>query len=83
MSAVNEFWPSSPQVMLSPKATNLVKRSLGGTDTDTVRLQLDARCCASVAVHVIVVDPTGKVEPLAGLQDVVIGDAPPATDGGL
>ena len=82
-SVVSEARPSSPYVMLSPNARNFVRRILGGAVTVTVTLQLDVRCWASVAVQVTVVAPSGNVTPLAGVHDVVIGDAPPATDGGL
>jgi len=51
--------------------------------TATVRLQLEVRCCASVAVQVTVVVPIGKVDPLVGVQTVVMGEAPPATEGEL
>jgi hypothetical protein len=51
----------------------------GGGLTVIVRLQLDVRCCASVAVHVTVVAPTGKVDPLAGVHVSVTGALPPMT----
>jgi hypothetical protein len=67
--------------MLSPKATYLVALILGGTVTVTVNVQVSVRCRASVAVHETVVGPTGKVEPLSGVQAVVTGVAPAATVG--
>ncbi len=48
----------------------------GGGVTVTVNAHESVRCLASVAVHVTVVVPTGKVEPLAGVHSVVTGGAP-------
>ena len=48
----------------------------GGGVTVTVKEHESVRCLASVAVHVTVVVPTGKLEPLAGVHSVVTGGAP-------
>jgi len=55
------FRPSSPHVMLSPNATNVVtlRRGGGGMTTVTGNVQFAVRCCASVMVQVTVVAPTG------------------------
>ena len=45
--------------------------------TLTVKEQTADRAMASLAVHVTVVDPIGKVEPDAGAQVVVTGGVPP------
>ena len=63
--------------MLSPKATKLVAVILGGTVTVTVNVHVSVRCRESVAVHVTVLGPTGKIDPIAGTQAVVTGVAPP------
>jgi len=70
--------------MLSPKARNLVRVSLGGGRTVMPNVQELARVLASVTVQVTVVDPTGKLVPLAGAQDgPVSGVEPPFTVGVL
>ena len=48
----------------------------GGDVIVTVNVHVSVRCFASVAVHVTVVVPTGKLEPLAGAHAVVTGGAP-------
>src|SRR5258708_149883 len=55
--------PSSPAVMLSPNATNLVAVSIGGASTVTVNEHASARCSTSVAVHEIVVVPMPRTVP--------------------
>jgi hypothetical protein len=52
---------------------------VGGGSTVTPNVHDPVRCRVSVAVHVTVVDPNGKSASLAGVQDVVIGGAPPIT----
>ena len=64
--------------MLSPNARILVTvRRGGGSATVAVNEQLAVRRAASVAVHVTGVEPTGKLEPLAGPQETMTGAAPP------
>jgi hypothetical protein len=71
--------------MLSPNDTNDVALSRGGgggaTVTVTVKLQESVRSCASSATHDTAVDPTGKLDPLAGEHTVETGTAPLATTG--
>jgi hypothetical protein len=62
--------------MLSPNATKRVALSLGGTVTVTVNVHESVRCRWSVAVQLTLLGPTGKVDPLAGTQEVATGDAP-------
>jgi hypothetical protein len=69
--------------MLSPNATNFVARILGGAVTVIANVHESVRCRLSVAVHVTVLEPTENVDPLAGTQAVVTGDAPPAVVAGL
>jgi hypothetical protein len=52
--------PSSPRVMLSPNAANLVRPMLGGRVTVTAKVHEADRCRPSVAVQVTVVEPIGK-----------------------
>jgi hypothetical protein len=78
-----EFWPSSPAVMLSPKARNDVVVSLGGSSTVTTNEQVATRCKASVAVHVTVFCPIANGEPVAGVQVVLTGSLPLATAGSV
>ena len=64
--AVSALLPSSPLVMLSPKAKNRVTASFGGGGTARTVIaneQTSARCSASVAVHDTVVVPTLNVDP--------------------
>ena len=77
--------PFSPNVMLSPNATNRVTTStgLGGTTTVTGIVQLALRCSASVALQLTVVVPTLKLAPLTGVHASVNGVCPPATTGSL
>jgi hypothetical protein len=71
--------PSSPHVMLSPKATNLVTESFGGTVTVTVKVQLSLRSFASVTLQRTGVVPGVKTDPLAGAQvGPTSGGTPPA-----
>ena len=72
-------FPSSPHVMLSPNATNLVRVMRGGLVTVMLKTQESVRCSASTAVHVTVVDLTGNSEPLGGVHAVAIGALPPTT----
>ena len=67
--------------MLSPNAAKRVTTSFGGGVTVTTNVHELARCLASVAVHVTVVAPTLKLDPLAGAQAVVTGGAPSVTVG--
>ena len=67
--------------MLSPNAMNFVAVSVGARTTAAANEHKDVRCCASRAVHVTGWFPTGKLAPLAGVQDVVTGVAPPTTVG--
>jgi hypothetical protein len=63
--------------MLSPNATNDVTDSRGGCCTVTLNVHWSVRCRESVATHVTIVVPTLKFDPLAGVQVVLIGGAPP------
>jgi hypothetical protein len=82
MDCESEFAPSSPQVMLSPKATNLDTLSFAGTVTVTVNVQTSARALESVTVHVTLVDPGGNVDPVGGMHvGPTSGGSPPATVG--
>jgi hypothetical protein len=63
--------------MLSPKAMNRVALRCGARVTATVNVHVVGRPPLSRAVHVTVVDPTGKDEFDAGLQLVVTGCTPP------
>jgi len=74
--AVTAALPSSPLVMLSPNARNLVIGSLAGATTVTGKLQVSVRCKASVAVHVTVEAPTLNTEPDAGVHTVTTGALP-------
>jgi hypothetical protein len=67
--------------MLSPNARNFVTSSRGGAETLTLKLQ-EAFCPPTLALHVTVVEPTGNVEPLAGVQALVRPGPPAATTGG-
>jgi hypothetical protein len=78
-----EFWPSSPDVMLSPNATNDVVDNLDGLVTVTVNEQLSVRCKASVAAQVTVFWPIEKGVPAAGVQVALTGAWPLATIGAL
>lgn len=68
--------------MLSPNATKFVAVSCGGRVTVTVNVHEALRWSASRAVHVTLVDPTAKLDPLAGVHEVVTGAVPPVTVGG-
>lgn len=73
---------TSPAVMLSPKARNVVRDSCGsGAATVTVNVHDLVVCTASVAVQRTVVAPTGKSEAAAGVQLVCTGAMPPALTG--
>ena len=73
---------TSPAVMLSPNARNLVRDTCAtGAATVTVNEHDRVACAASVAVHRTVVDPTGKVDAEAGVQAVCTGATPPAVTG--
>jgi hypothetical protein len=72
---------STPAVMLSPKARKRSALSFGVFVTLTVKLHEAVRWLESRAVQVTVVDPTAKLEPLAGVQDVTIGVVPSLTSG--
>src|SRR5688572_8809576 len=74
--------PSSPAVTLSPNARNRRMVSDSGLSV-TENEQVARRWRASVAVQPTTVVPTGKPDPVAGVQIVVTGSAPPATTGGL
>ena len=75
-----EFLPSSPQVMLSPNASNEVTISVGGgAGASTVTPNVHgwvARCSASLAVHDTVCTPTSNSDPDVGLQVTVTGALP-------
>jgi hypothetical protein len=81
MRSVGLIDRGSPSVMLSPNATNRVAEIRGGSVTVTLKLHDASRWRASVAVHMTVVEPLMKVAPLAGVQAVVTGWAPPTTIG--
>src|SRR5437899_6782081 len=80
---------ANPSVMLSPNATNRVADNCGGggggfggaARTCTSKPQDAVRCLASSAVHVISVDPTGALLPLAGEHEEVTGVVPPLVVG--
>jgi hypothetical protein len=63
--------------MLSPNATNRVIVMVGAATTVIPTVQEAARCRASVAVQVTVVDPIGKRVWLGGVQETLSGGAPP------
>jgi hypothetical protein len=71
----------TPAVMLSPKARNLVALSLGGATTAIRKLQVEACCAASRAVHATSVAPTSNDEPLCRVHVVVTGGVPPVATG--
>jgi NADH dehydrogenase FAD-containing subunit len=62
--------------MLSPNAANRVVVIVGGAWTVTPNVHDAARCRASVAVQVTVVDPIAKSVWLAGVHETVTGGAP-------
>jgi hypothetical protein len=64
--------------MLSPNATNLVARIFGGAVMVIENEHESVRCRLSVAVQATLLEPTEKVDPLAGTHAVVTGDSPPA-----
>ena len=72
---------STPPVMLSPKAMNLVAASVARPhDIDGKRA--GGRPLLGIAGRAVtLLVPTGRVVPLAGVQDVVTGAAPPVTAG--
>jgi hypothetical protein len=72
---------STPAVMLSPNARNLVSAIRGTGLTVTANVQALARDCASVAVHVTFVTPTGNAVSAAGEHTTDTGGAPPVTVG--
>ena len=72
---------TSPAVMLSPNATYFVIVSSGMRDTVTGNVQELVRLCLSVAVHVIVVEPSANVDPDAGVHATVTGASPPDASG--
>ncbi|HEY6356976.1 MAG TPA: hypothetical protein VIX35_01955, partial [Vicinamibacterales bacterium] len=72
--------PFSPAVMLSPKAT-IVIAAIVCALTTTLAVQTAVRPMASLAWHVTVVEPSGKVEPEAGRHDTVTGGVPPVSAG--
>ena len=78
-----EFWPSSPQVMLSPNARKDVVASFGGLSTETRNEQVSARWSASVAVHETVRCPIENIDPETGEQMVLTGAWPLATVGAV
>jgi hypothetical protein len=57
---------------------NFVARILGGAVTVIENEHESVRWRLSVAVHVTVLEPTEKIDPLGGTQTVVTGDSPPA-----
>jgi hypothetical protein len=60
---------------------NLVAASVGVRTTLTANEQADVRCSASRAVQLTPLVPRGRLAPLAGVQEVVTGVAPPVTVG--
>jgi hypothetical protein len=70
-----------PAVMLSPKATIFVAFSWGVLVTLTLKVQEAVRRSASRAVHMTLVEPTAKDDPLRGVHVVVTGAVPPLTIG--
>ena len=74
---------TSPSVTLSPNARNFVRDRVGRRETVTGKVQLAVADEASVAVHVTVVEPSGKVEPDGGVQATVTGARPPVADGSV
>jgi hypothetical protein len=67
--------------MLSPNATKFVATSCGVRVTLTLKLQAAVRRSASREVHVTLVEPTVKGDPLGGVHVVVRGAVPPVTVG--
>src|SRR3979411_2696523 len=78
-----EFWPSSPQVMLSPNARNDVVNNFDGLSTVTRNDQVSVRCSASVAAQTAVFGTTENGDPADGVQLVVTGAWPFTTIGAL
>ena len=62
---------TSPAVMLSPNARNLVFDSCASLATVTENEQLAVRFSESVAVHDTFVVPMGKLSPEAGEHDTL------------
>jgi hypothetical protein len=62
--------------MLSPYARNLVTTSFGGAVTVTVNVHVSVRFTESVATHATAVVPIGNVDPLPGVQEIVVGGVP-------
>src|SRR5581483_4992747 len=79
--SVSGFVPSSPYVMVSPKARNRVSEIFGGGVTVTSNEHDCDRCSASTTVHVTVDTPTGNSDPFAGVHVTFSGGCPPATVG--
>jgi len=67
--------------MLSPNDAKRVTLTRGGASTETLNEHTSFRWRASVAVHVTFVEPTGNIAPLAGLQTIETGGAPPVAVG--
>jgi hypothetical protein len=74
---------SCPAVMLSPNAVNLVALSVGACVGVTVTPKEHAAVCcrASRAEQVTTVGPTGKSDPLDGVQLIATFPSPPVTVG--
>src|SRR3954462_13810920 len=72
--------PVSPSVRLSPNASYLVTARVKPASV-TLNEQLAWRCCASCAVQLTEVVPSGKVLPEGCVQVVVTGAAPAVTVG--
>jgi len=72
---------TSPAVVLSPKARNFVRVSVGILLTRTVNVHAAAVFRASSAWHATVVAPIGKLAPENGEQVTVTGAWPPRVVG--
>ena len=70
---------TSPAVMLSPNARNLVAVNCGALLTVTVNEHELERFRASVAVQFTVVAPSGNIDPDEGVHATVTGSLPALT----
>jgi hypothetical protein len=72
---------TTPTVMLSPKARNLVFEIVAIRPTLTGKTHEAERFSESVAVQDTSVDPSAKVDPDGGAQLTATGDCPPSASG--
>ena len=72
---------TTPTVMLSPNARNLVFERVAVRETVTANVQEAVRFSESVAVQRTSCEPMGNVPPDDGSHATVTGDWPPAASG--